>query len=126
MKARFLVPLQIVFLLCTFASGLDYTFGIGRWKSYVQLFGWLELLLTVIAAVLLSVLLVKKSRAGAGAALRGITFLLWLMQFCPALYAMMLGGFYIWYSLFHWACILLGGKLLFQPRAKLSNEIQPN
>ena len=126
MKAKLVAPLQILFLLCTVVPGLDYTFGIGQWKSYVQLFGWLELLLTVIAAVLLIAMLVRRNWVGAGSALRGVTFLLWLMQFCPAVYAMMLGGSYVWYSLFHWACILLGGSLLFQPRTKPLNEIQPN
>ena len=124
MQTKRFIPLQAAFLLCTFASGLDYSFGIGQWKSYVQLFGWLELLLAAAGAALLSVLLVKKGRTGAVPALRGVTFLLWLMQFCPALYAMMLGGSYLWYALFHWACILLGGSLLFQRRTAMGSEMQ--
>ncbi len=126
MKSRFFIPEQVIFLVCTFISSLDYAFGIGRWKDYVQLFGWLELFLTAAGAVMLTVLLLKKGRPDADPVLRGVTFLLWLMQFCPALYALMLGGVYFWYSLFHWACILLGRGLLFQPRAKKMNEIQPN
>lgn len=124
MQTKRFIPLQAAFLLCTFASGLDYSFGIGRWKSYVQLFGWLELLLTAAGAVMLTVLLLKKGRVGVAPALRGVTFLLWLMQFCPALYALMLGGAYFWYALFHWACIALGGGLLFRPRAGTLNRGQ--
>ena len=50
MKPKLFIPLQAMFILCSFLSGLDYTFGIGHWKSYVQLFGWVELLLTAVAA----------------------------------------------------------------------------
>lgn len=124
MKPRLFIPLQVMFILCSFLSGLDYAFGIGHWKSYVQLFGWMELLLTAVAAVLLVLQLVEKGQAGAASGLLGVTFLLWLMQFCPAVYGMMLGGHYAQYSLFHWVCILLGGGLLFQLRAKTPNGIQ--
>lgn len=124
MQPKRFIPLQAAFLLCAFVSGLDYSFGIGRWKSYVRLFGWLELLLTAAGVALLTALLVKKGRTGAAPALRGITVLLWLMQFCPALYALMLGGSYFWYALFHWACILLGGSLLFQRRTAMQGGMQ--
>lgn len=126
MRPRLFISLQVVFILCTFVSGLDYAFGIGQWKDYVQLFGWLELLLAIAAVALLVVLFVKKSKTNAGSGLLGVTFLLWLMQFCPALYAMMLGGSYTWYSLFHWACILLGGSVLFQAREQMPNKMQLN
>ena len=126
MKAKMFIPLQIIFFLCALVSGLDYCFGIGQWKSYVQLFGWLELFLTVSGTALLVLHLIRKNRTDAGLVLRGVTFLLWLMQFCPALYAMMLGGSYFWYALFHWACILLGGSLLFQRRRETPNKIQLN
>ena len=97
MKPKLFIPLQAMFILCSFLSGLDYTFGIGHWKSYVQLFGWMELLLTAAAAVLLVLHLVGKNQTSAASGLLGVTFLLWLMQFCPTVYGMMLGGLYAWY-----------------------------
>lgn len=126
MKSKLSIPLQVAFFACTFVSGLDYAFGIGVWKSYVQLFGWLELLLTAAGAVLAVLCLAKRGWTGGASALRSVALLLWLMQFCPALYSLMLGGFYFWYALFHCACILLGGGLLLQPQAKEMNELQPN
>ncbi len=94
MKVKFTAVIYATFLSLILLSALHYIY-LGQWKAYVALFGIVELLVVLTAAILF---IFKKTRIKTQ---KYVYILLGIMQFFPMGMAFELSGQYIIYGIFH-------------------------